>query len=181
MTASDVAVGMLEFSGKGLGALENGIKEKQQQMAILGARLLEEQKKAAEAFETHSLRAAGEQSVLASVANGVSEGLNEALAWMTLWDASLGEITIQLNTEFVIVGMDPQMLTALVGALQQARMSFKTFFFNLQQRGMYPDDHTEEDELKLIEAEAPAPLDLSEEEDEEGDEDSEEDEEDEGE
>jgi len=148
--ASQVKVGMLEFAGQGLSALENALVEKQQQMAILGARLLEEQKKAAEAFETHELRAAGEHSVLASVANGVSEGLNAALAWMTLWDASLGAMIVKLNTEFVSIGMSPEFLTSMLKALQASRMSFKTFFFNMQQRGMYPEDHTEEDEVGLI-------------------------------
>lgn len=148
--ATDVKVGMLEFTGTGLGALEKGMSEKQDQMAILGARLLEAQKKAAEAFETHKLRSAGEQSILASTANGVSEGINEALKWMTEWDSSLGEMSIQLNTEFVKMSMDPTMLTALIGALQQGKMSFKTYFHNMQERGMYPEEHTEEDEIALI-------------------------------
>ena len=152
--ANQVKVGMLEFTGTGLGALEKAMEEKQAQMAILGARLLEQQKKVAEAFETHKLRSAGEQSILASTANGVSEGINEALKWMTEWDSTLGDISIQLNTEFVKLLMEPTMLTALIGALQQGKMSFKTYFFNMQERGMYPEEHTEEDEIDLIKDDA---------------------------
>jgi len=148
---NEVEVGMLEFTGSGLEALENAMEEKQSQMAILGARLLEESKKASEAFETHQLRAAGEHSILASVTTGVSEGINEALLIIFEWDPSLGEMSIQLNTDFIVIGMDPQMLTSMVAALQGGRMSFKTFFFNMQQRGMYPDGYTEEDELAQIE------------------------------
>jgi len=152
--ASQVKVGMLEFTGIGLGALEKAMTEKQQQMAILGARLLEEQVRKAEAFETHELRSAGEHSVLASIANGVSEGLNEALVFMTAWDATLGPITLQLNTEFVRVGMPPEMLAQLLAALQAGKLSFKAYFFKMQQGGMYPDEHTEEDELQQMEDDA---------------------------
>jgi hypothetical protein len=170
VSGNEVKVGMLEFSGEGLSALSTAITEKQDQMAILGARLLEPQKKAAEAFETHKLRSAGEQSILASVAIGVSEGMNQALKWMTEWDSTLGDMSIQLNTDFIRISMEPQMLTALVGALQGGKISFKTYFFNLQERGMYTDEHTEEDELALIKddsAEMPG-IDIDEEEEEEG-------------
>lgn len=156
VSANEVKVGMLEFEGQGLSALEHAMEEKQAQMAILGARLLEESKKASEAFETHQLRAAGEHSILASVTTGVSEGINEALAILVEWDPSLGEMTLQLNTDFIVIGMDPTMLTSMVAALQGGRMSFKTFFFNMQQRGMYPDGYTEEDELKQIEVDSVA-------------------------
>lgn len=156
VSAQEVKIGMLEFSGQGLEALENAMEEKQKQMVVLGARLLEETKKSVEAFETHQLRSAGEQSILASVTTGVSEGINEALDIIEGWDPSLGKITLQLNTDFIIIGMDPTMLTALIAAMQASRMSFKTFFFNMQQRGMYPDTYSEEDELKQIELEAPA-------------------------
>lgn len=155
VSANEVKIGMLEFTGEGLSALENAIVEKQKQMVVLGARLLEEAKKAPEAFETHQLRAVGEQSILASVTVGVTEGLNEALVWMVEWDPSLGDITIQLNTDFIIMGMDPTMLTALIGAMQGGKMSFKTFFFNMQQRGMYPEGFTEDDELGQIELDTP--------------------------
>lgn len=179
-SAQEVKIGMLEFTGSGLSALENAMKEKQEQMAILGARLLEEAKKAAESFETHQLRAAGEQSILASVTTGVSEGINEALEWMALWDPSLGDMELQLNTDFIYIGMDPQMLTALIGSMQGGKMSFKTFFFNMQQRGMYPDGWTEEEELGHIEADTPDKAEadkLGEDEDEEDDDEEEEEEE----
>lgn len=178
-SANEVEVGMLEFKGEGLKALETGMQEKQSQMAILGARLLEESKKAPEAFETHQLRGAGEHSILAAVTNGVSEGINEALVFMFEWDPSLGEMTIQLNTDFISLGMTPQFLTALVNSLQGSRMSFKTFYFNMAQRGMYIDGWTEEDELKQIEQDAAAAAEGEVDDLEDGDEEDEEDEEDE--
>lgn len=150
VSGKEVAVGMLEFTGQGLTALEKAMSEKQQQMAILGARLLEEQKKAAEAFQTHELRAAGEHSVLAQTANGTSDAINEALEIVGTWDTSLGKMTISLNTEFVRIGMSPQMLSQLLLALQGSKISFRTFFHKMKEGGMYPDEHTEEQELALI-------------------------------
>lgn len=154
VNATDVDIGMLEFTGSGLSTLENALTEKESQMARLGSRLMADEKKSVESFETHRLKSAGENSILASIANGTSEGLNEALSWMFLWDPSLGEITLQLNTEFVSIPMSAQELTAFIGALQSGAMSFKTFYFNMQERGMYPEEHTEDDELKLLEDDA---------------------------
>lgn len=157
VNASDVEIGMLEFTGQGLQSLENALEEKESQMARLGSRLLEQEKKAAEAFETHRLKTSGEHSILASIANGVSDGLNEALEWLTEWDGTLGPVSVQLNTEFVNIPMDAPTLTALVGALQAGKISFKTFYFNMAERGMYPEEHTEEEELALIEEATPEP------------------------
>jgi len=67
--------GMLEYKGAGLSYLENSLSRKQGMMAQLGARLLEDQKRAVEAADTVRLRSSGESSVLANLANSCSMGL----------------------------------------------------------------------------------------------------------
>ena len=76
--------GMLEFTGQGLQPL-SARQSKEKLMAVLGARLLEEQKKAVESYDTLSTRLAGEQSVLRSLAGTVSTGLSKLLEWAALW------------------------------------------------------------------------------------------------
>jgi len=66
----------------------------------------------------------------------------------------ISPISIQLNTEFVSIPMSAQELTAFIGALQSGKLSFKAFYFNMQERGMYPEEHTEDEELKLLEDDA---------------------------
>lgn len=144
--------GFLEFTGKGLGHLSDALKEKQQLMAVLGARLLEEQKADAEAAETVRLRHTGERSILAGVAAAVSEGIKKALEFTALYigapDASIG---VQLNDDFNLVGLDHQTLQTLMAGLQEGSISWDTFFFNLKRGEFYPEGRTAEEEQTLIE------------------------------
>ena len=59
--------GMLEFTGDGLKTLERSLSVKQEQMASLGARLIESRKAAAETAEALRLAMSGDHSVLASI------------------------------------------------------------------------------------------------------------------
>jgi len=149
--------GFLEFSGAGLSSLSDALKEKENLMAVLGARLLEEQPKGVEAAETVKLRHAGEQSVLASIAQSVSEGLTTVLQWVIRWGTAAEEATatLELNKDYNVAGIDPSFLTALMGAVQGGMMSWSTWFYNLKKGEIYPDSLTEEDEIALIEVGVP--------------------------
>lgn len=147
---SEAEVGMLEFTGEGLKSLVEALKEKQEQMAVLGARLLEEEKRGVEAADTHKLRKVGENSVLASVAKSVAKGINRCLEFATIWDGTLGEMTIELNTDYGISQIETEMLKTLLLGIQGGKISFETFYYNMQRGEMYPEDHTEEDERDAI-------------------------------
>lgn len=146
-------VGMLEFTGTGLGALEKGLEQKQNMAAALGARMLEDPKKAVEAVRTHEIRRSGEASVLATVARQASLGLNSVWSLIsTQFLPALGDITTELNTDFLATSITAQDLTALVGAVQSGAISEETFFFNLDQAEMYPIGQTFDDESKQRQA-----------------------------
>lgn len=178
--------GYLEFSGKGLGHIAEGMASKERLMAVLGARMLEEQKTGVEAAEAIKLRQGGEQSVLARISGVVSEAFTKTLQRLHLWlSPSETEVGLVLNSDFNFSGITPQELTALVQAMQSGSMSWNTFFWNLQRGEMVPEGRDEEEEAMLlaegipglglvtppvIEEEEPEP-----EEDEEGDDESEED------
>lgn len=153
MEDPDAQAGMLEFTGQGLEALEKRMQAKQNQMAVLGARLLEEPKQAVEAADTHRIKKAGEESVLAKTTKVANTGINKALAIVTLFDSQLGKMILELNTDFDATVIDAQTLTVLMAGVQSARISYSTFFYNLQRGEYLPDDRTEEDEIELIQAE----------------------------
>ena len=98
-------------------------------MAVLGSRLLEDQKKVGETAQAIELRQSGEYSVLGSVATSVSESLTQVLRWVYWWNSTedvpdavtSGEVLIQLNTDFSTKGMDSLELQAVVAAWQAAR------------------------------------------------------------
>lgn len=94
-------VGFLEFSGAGLSTLENRIAVKEKRMSILGARLLLDEKKTAEATETLQMRKSGENAVLTSVASTISEGIVSFLKDIAFFENIVGENLIyEINTDY---------------------------------------------------------------------------------
>jgi hypothetical protein len=163
--------GYLEYKGQGLGAIENALEHKEKQMASMGARLLEEPRKAVESADSHKQRRSGEESITASIANGLSNGFTKILEWITEWNLLTGEVSIIFNTKYVSDVMQPQMLTALMLARQQGEISRDTFLYNMQKSEILPDGRSVDDELDLIDT-APitktdGTMDLDEEEEEE--------------
>ncbi len=145
--------GFLEFTGAGLLHLSNALEEKQALMAVLGARLLEEQKKAVEAAATVRLRQSGEASVLASIANTLSTAFTKALKRVAEYRGLSGEnISVTLNTDFFDMPMDAPTLTAFVAAMQANAISWETYFYNVNKHELIPEGVTAEEERARIEA-----------------------------
>lgn len=145
----------LEFTGQGLQALENRIKDKQEQMAAIGARMLSPEKAQAEAAETLKLKHAGEGAVLSTISSMISQGLTRVLNIMAEWaGASAGQV-ITLNKDFVELTMTGPELTALIGAWQSGGISRETMFWNLQQGEMIQPGRTFEQEKDSIEQDTP--------------------------
>lgn len=156
--------GFLEFSGGGLTSLENAIKEKQEQMAALGARLIEQRGGTAEAYDTVMLRASGETSALAKIGKSLSESLSRILALAAWWKetgakepAELAETNyVAMSSDFSAQTLTPEALTALGNAYQAGNISFETFFYNLKRGEFYPDEWTIEEEQSALENLPPA-------------------------
>lgn len=152
----------LEFSGAGLGQIREGLKDKEQQMAVLGARMLEEQPATAEAMGTVRLRQAGERSVLTTMAANVSDAITRALQRWMAWqypaydETALAE-TIQytLAADFDASRMDPGELATLTQSLQAGTISWETYSFNLRRGEMLPPGVSDDEERERIQLGAP--------------------------
>jgi hypothetical protein len=142
----------LEFTGSGLGNIQEGMDKKESQMAVLGARLLEEQKRAAETAETTKLRQTGEQSILASISEACSEGLTKIVKIVCEWVGiqETEEVSVKLNKDFNITGMDAKMLSELMKSLQAGGISWDTWFYNLKRGELIPDNVESEDVWALV-------------------------------
>jgi hypothetical protein len=145
----------LEFTGQGLNALKENITDKEQRMAVLGARMLEALKKGIESAQTASIHRVGEQSMLASTSTSISLGLTRALQWFSDWAGANGDASIDLNKDFFPAPMDAQTLSALVSAWQSGAISDQTLFDNLQQAEIQGADATFEEEQARIANSAP--------------------------
>jgi hypothetical protein len=158
--APGAAAGFLEFTGQGLTTFERAMDRDERLMAVLGSRLLEDQKKVGETAQAIELRQSGEYSVLGSVATSVSESLTQILRWVYWWNSTedvpdsvtSGEVLIQLNTDFSTKGMDSLELQAVVAAWQSGAISRDTMFELFRKGEILPDGRTNQDEEALIRA-----------------------------
>jgi len=148
----------LEFQGAGLTQLRDVIKDKQEQMAALGARMLSPEKKAAETAETASIHRSGESAVLTSICDRVSEVLTSAIAFSVEWLGVTGETSITLNTDFMPAAVDPALLREVFAMLQAGRISYESFWAILQRGELVDGQKTAEEEKSDIENDGPPPF-----------------------
>ena len=153
--------GFLEYTGQGLTTFERAMDRDEGLMAVLGARLLESQKKVGETAQAIELRQSGENSILGNIANSVSASLTQMLRWAYWWnsteaspdDVTNEQIVMELNTDFSTKGMSAQELTAVVSAWQNGALSRDSMLQLFRRGEILPEGRTNEDETNLIQAE----------------------------
>lgn len=132
-------------------ALLKNLDRKEQQMAVLGARMLETQKSGVESAEAIERRQSGDESILADISTTISKALTNCLQWMAQWEGiESSDMSVQLNREFLPMKMTAQEITALMGAYIQRGLSYNALYHNLKRGGMYPEGSTMEEERSLI-------------------------------
>lgn len=139
----------LEFTGQGLDTLRNIKKDKEDNLAILGARMLAPEKKQSEAADTVRMRHAGDGAILSAICNSVSQGLNKCLEIIGQWEGT-EPATIQLNEDYLDQPLSAQDLQALVQAWQQGAISDETLFYNLKVGEVMDEYTTFEEEQSRI-------------------------------
>jgi hypothetical protein len=123
-------------------------------MAILGARLLETQKRVGETAEAIELRVSGENSILGAM----SKSLTDVLRWAYWWnsteawpdDVSNEEAVIELNTDYSTKGLSANELTAIVHAWQSGALSRDSILDVFRRGEVLPEGRTNEEEVRLI-------------------------------
>ena len=147
---TDAKAFFLEFTGTGLKALENNLSRKETQMAVLGARMLENSLATGESGNSAAINLGGEQSTLASIAKAVSLGIEQALNTFSKFAGSNEPVKYELNRDFFPTAMTPLELTALVASWQNGAISYNTLFANLQRGEIMDVDRTIEQELSKM-------------------------------
>lgn len=133
-------VGFLEFSGAGLSTLENRIAVKEKRMSILGARLLLDEKKTAEATETLQMRKSGENAVLTSVASTISEGIASFLKDVAFFENIASENLIyEINTDYNLTMIEPQLLAQIIAGIQSGDIPNEVLYDALLKGELMPE------------------------------------------
>jgi hypothetical protein len=151
--------GFLEYTGQGLTTFERAMDRDERLMAILGARLLETQKRVGEAAEAIELRQSGENSILGSLAASVGMSMTQVMRWAYWWnsteawpdDVTKDQVSIELNTDFSTKGLSAQEITAVVQAWQSGALSRDSMMELFRRGEVLPEGRTNEEETSLIE------------------------------
>jgi hypothetical protein len=156
--------GMVEFTGKGLGAIKESMASKERMMATLGARLLEDPTaNSAETATAVRMRSSGETASLGTISFAGGAGLARAVRWMMWWAEGMGELStdalVKLTSEFFQINASPEEVKAAVLSWQAGAISFETLYERLQKGGWTRDGVTAEEEKAQIEKETPLPVD----------------------
>jgi hypothetical protein len=142
--------GFLEFTGTGLGAIVTALTKLETQMAVMGARMLEEQKKAAEAAETVAMRYSGDTATISDIVTSVEQGIIKIIDLLGVWLKIDAKTEVRMNRDFVSQKLSSQDITALLQAYNGGGISLETFLYNLSVGEVLPADRTIEMEKELI-------------------------------
>lgn len=117
------------------------MEHKERQMVALGAKLVEQQSVQRTATESN-IENAAETSILASVANNVSDAFEKALEWCAMFAGTSGKIEFRLNTEFNFAKMTSAERSELIKEWQSGAISFTEMRDALRKDGVatQPDD-----------------------------------------
>lgn len=124
----------IEYTGQGLGAISTALKELEQRMAILGARMIADETRQAETLGATQIKRVGENSILARICIAASEAIEWALGVMAQWSGASGEVSYEISREFNPLGLSAQDLTAIFAGVQSGIIS-EAEAFDLLQRG----------------------------------------------
>nr|DAE33848.1 MAG TPA: portal [Caudoviricetes sp.] len=133
---SGASMQYLEFSGSGCSQLATAMRADEDRMAILGARIISQERNGVEAAETAKIHRAGENSVLAEIAINLSIVFKKILKIYLEWSASYAisdeDIDVRINTDYDVATMSPAELTALVALWQSGGIAKRDLFDNLK-------------------------------------------------
>lgn len=150
----DVKAGFLEFTGQGLEPLRQGMRDKEDRMAELGARVIKDVERDNVTAETTRLQTRAETSILVAGVDSVTEAFQKALEFAAFWaGADQSEVSLGLNSDFIETRLGPEELKALVASWQTGAISRQTLHEQLQEGEIIPPDRSLDQELEFIEQE----------------------------
>lgn len=153
--STEAKVGLLEYSGSGLTAMEKTLDQLKEEMATLGARMIAPEKRMTETAEAHTIKRQGENSALGNAADRVSEALTKALEWCAKWIGVTEEVSIILNTDFIPIEMSADDVLKWTQALQTGQILPEDYYYALGQGEVLDPSITNEERMNRIQTTPP--------------------------
>ena len=131
----------LEFTGRGLEALEKAAQQKEAWMIQLGAGLIDSYQKTQEAAQTLMIRRSGANATIGRIAMAVSESMTKALKFLCQWaNIPNDDVKIQLTTEYLPESVNPQEIAILLQAVQSGNYRRIDWLYRLKNAGIIGQD-----------------------------------------
>ena len=157
-TDKDFKAFYLEFSGSGIGAIENAIERDEHLMSLLGSRLLETQKRASETAEAMIIRQASEDSVVMSAAESIGKGLEKALWHAAFWAGDTDpKISVSLTSSLQDLQLSTQDMVVILKSYQAGLISEQSYL-EAMIRKKYIRGRDWQEEAALPKIETPVPV-----------------------
>jgi len=146
------SAGYMEFTGSGLDPLRNSMKDKELLMATIGGRMLSPNQGSNQTAETASIYRAGEQGILGSISNTVSDAMTRIIKIIALWSGvDDTSIYYKLNTDYVDRLINGSDMISLLQMYQSGTISIDVLRWNLRQGERIPSEITNKEIDKQIE------------------------------
>lgn len=154
-SAITIAVGgtakYLEYEGSGITSIKEALDAKENQMAILGTKILATTAGKAESGEAALIHRAGEQSILADIATTISTAGTKVLKIIAKWKGQPTDgLQVEVNKDYTPLIMDANTLTALGKELQAGNISHESYYWALQRGELVPSTRSLKEEQALI-------------------------------
>lgn len=151
------SAGMVEFTGAGIEAMRNAMRDDYDKAVAAGAQLIGGgQQGQAESGDALRLRYGNQTATITTISLNVGAGIEQALRFAaTMKGANADAIKVDPNLDFVEQRLSANDLNALVNSWLKGAISKVTMFDNLQRGQIVPESRTFEDEEELIAEEAP--------------------------
>ena len=147
-------VGMLEFTGAGLGAINAEIRAMEDNMAKLGARMLGNEPSVPATATAAAIDNANQNAGLIMMIGMLNYELNQAISYMAEWSgrSNGNETFIEMTTDLLPTKLAGTELLALVKSWADGAISRETLFSNLQRGEIISAERTFDEEMDAIEA-----------------------------
>ncbi len=151
--SNDAEFTMTELTGSSLAQLRASLAEKKDEIGELGMSFLVRKTRGVETAEAKRLDATAENASLATAAQLIQDGLNQALIFHAQYlgiEASAAP-SLSLNTDFEMLAMDAATMLAYVTAVKDAGLPVRILLESWQLQGrIAPDEDLEALEAEMV-------------------------------
>jgi len=130
----EAKVGMLEYSGAGVSSIKEELESIEEQMAVIGARLLIANQGIEKTATSAKIKSISETADLSSIVMVLNKQFNDLFKMTIHWafGTPFEETSLSISNDFIPLGLDSQMVLALVHSWLKGAIDFETLSNNLQ-------------------------------------------------